>query len=316
MKFLIVKLSALGDILQSFPVVEYLKEAYPGCSIDWIVEEKGRDLVERNPLVDKVYTANRASLLKSLWHLFKTLGHYDRVIDLQGNCKSAIFTFAAKSPVKVGFGRPMVAEWPNLLVTNHKIYPPFFKNRRQDYLYFVTKEPYTPKGVLLKITEAEQTSIQPYLGFDVLVAHGSMWESKRLKKEQWLDLLKRVEGRILLAWGSPQEKEDSEWLHKRLPQSIVLPKLSLPCLQHVMGSTKLVLSVDSLALHLAGTTGTKTISFFGPSSSQKYAPVGDQHKTLQGACPYGITFERRCPKLRTCKSAPCTKSIPLDRVDI
>lgn len=312
MKFLIVKLSALGDILQSFPVLEYLKATYPGCTIDWIVEEKGRDLVERHPLVDKVYTADRSSLLKSLWQMRKTLGRYDRVIDLQGNCKSAIFTFVAKSPIKVGFGRPMVAEWPNLLVTNHKIYPPFFKNRREDYLRFVTDDPFTPKGVLLKISEAEQASIQPYLGFDVLLAHGSMWESKRIAKEQWLNLLKRVEGKILLAWGSPKEKEESEWLHQRLPNSTLLPKLSLPCLQHVMGATKLVLSVDSLALHLAGTTETKTVSFFGPSSSQKYAPVGEQHVTYQGKCPFNVTFERRCPKLRTCPDAPCTKSILVD----
>lgn len=313
MKFLIVKLSSLGDIMQSFPVIEYLKQTYPNCTIDWIVEEKGRDLIERNPLIDNVYTADRSSLFKSLWYMRKLLGTYDKVIDLQGNCKSAIFTLMAKSPLKVGFGRKMVAEWPNLLVTNVKINPPFFKNRREDYLCFVKDAtiPFSPKGTLLRLTDPEEQMIAPYLGFDVLVAHGSMWESKRLTKEMWLGLLEKVNGKILLAWGSPKEKEESEWLHERLPRSTLLPKLSLPCLQHVMGASKIVLSVDSLALHLAATTNTKTISFFGPSSAQKYAPVGPQHITYQGSCPYNITFERRCPKLRTCQNAPCTKSINL-----
>ena len=311
MKFLIVKLSSLGDILQAFPVIEYLKEKYPSCTIDWIVEEKGKDLVERHPLINQVFCADRKSLFKSLWQIKKGLKPYDQVIDLQGNCKSALFTWAAKSKIKIGFGKEMVAEWPNLLVTNVKIYPPFFRNRRDDYLEFVRidNEPFIPKGILLHLTDEEKEAIQPYLGFDYLVAHGSMWESKKLSKEMWLQLLSKLEGSILLAWGSAKEKEEAMWLKNQIPGAIILPKFSLPSLQHVMGSSKTILSVDSLALHLAATTNARTISFFGPSSAKKYAPIGTQHTSIQGECPYNVTFDRRCPKLRTCPNAPCTKSI-------
>lgn len=312
MKFLIVKLSSLGDILQTFPVIEYLKERYPGCTIDWIVEEKGRELLERHPFIHRVYCADRSSLLKSFWKMRKELPRYDQVVDLQGNCKSALFTFLAQSPLKIGFGRPMVAEWPNLLVTNKKIYPPFFKNRRDDYLEFVRKDsdPFTPKGVLLRLTAEEKALIHPYLHADIVLAHGSMWESKKLPLPAWLSLLQKEKGRILLAWGSPREKEEAEWLQSRLPGAAeLLPKLSLPSLQHVMGSAKRVYSVDSLPLHLAATTSVPTLSFFGPSAARKYAPTGEKHRAIQGRCPYHVQFERRCPRLRTCPDAPCIKSL-------
>ena len=67
--------------------------------------------------------------------------------------------------------------------------------------------------------------------------------------------------------------------------------------------------MDSLPLHLAGTSGTATFSVFGASSAQKYKPLGIAHQAVQGVCPYGKVFERRCPVLRTCPTGLCIKSI-------
>jgi heptosyltransferase-1 len=76
-----------------------------------------------------------------------------------------------------------------------------------------------------------------------------------------------------------------------------------------MSKMDLVVSVDSLALHLAGTTQTPTYSIFGSSLAKKYQPLGLIHESFQGACPYGKKFEKRCSILRTCSTGSCIKDL-------
>jgi heptosyltransferase-1 len=56
MRVLIIKASALGDIINALPVLDYLKQASPGIEIDWVVEEPFRQLLEGNPLISELHT--------------------------------------------------------------------------------------------------------------------------------------------------------------------------------------------------------------------------------------------------------------------
>ena len=94
MNFLIVKTSSIGDIVQAMAVLPYL--AGRG-SVDWVIEEKFASLLEGNQYIHKVIPVTR----KKFWKVPRK--RYDAVFDLQGNCKSALFTFLAKAKVKVGF---------------------------------------------------------------------------------------------------------------------------------------------------------------------------------------------------------------------
>ncbi|SCA63497.1 hypothetical protein SCG7086_AS_00250 [Chlamydiales bacterium SCGC AG-110-P3] len=99
-------------------------------------------------------------------------------------------------------------------------------------------------------------------------------------------------------------------LKEQTPERIrILPRLSLPVLQAVMNRVRLVIAMDSLPLHLAGTTSTPTFSVFGASSMQKYKPLGGIHHGLQGECPYNVSFEKRCARLRSCKTGACIRSL-------
>ena len=101
-------------------------------------------------------------------------------------------------------------------------------------------------------------------------------------------------------------------LHAQFPEkSTLLPKMTLPVWQRLMCEMDLICTVDSSALHLAATTNTPTYSFFGPSSSSIYKPVGDSHNSIQGPCPYGKTFAKRCPALRSCKTGACLKGLKI-----
>ena len=88
--------------------------------------------------------------------------------------------------------------------------------------------------------------------------------------------------------------------------------MSLPLWQHFMYLVDGVISVDSAALHLCGTTTTPSFSLFGPSSALAYRPLGSKHDAFQGTCPYGTTFDKRCPSLRTCETGACLKEVSPD----
>lgn len=340
-RLLIVKTSSLGDIVQTFPVLSYLKARDISVEIDWVVERPFADLVKAHPHVSRVITIDSKNWRKrpfSCWSDFKSSiqnlrqYRYDLVFDLQGNTKSALFTKLARAPIKVGLAPPALPEWPNRLVTTHRYLPEEGLSIREEYLnivsqYFQENAPRFSDRIQLKLTP-EQAEILQQLSqqlpqntkLRLLVCPGSAWANKQMEEKALSALLQALYHEFPLAvfyfaWGNPLEHE----LAKRLSLScsdrgLVLPKLSLPVLQNFMGLVDCILAMDSLPLHLAATSGTATFSVFGASAAAKYAPKGEQHLAIQGNCPYKRTFEKRCPILRTCSTGACIRSLTADHL--
>lgn len=336
-KILIVKTSALGDLLQAFPVLPFFKERDPSCTVDWVVEKENSALVRSHPMVDRVIevcskTWRRSPLSSATWRNVAgwvaelRTEQYDVVYDLQGNMKSGLLTLAARSPKKVGFGWKHVAERPSLLTTHHKVDPPQGASMREQYLWAVGREergiPQHWLTVPLSMTPEEQrewAQVQPTLQCreeeNVLVCPGSRWPNKCLSLEQWRQFLQCLlnERRVqfLFVWGNERERAFVEQLAAGFcDASTTLPRLALPVLQRVMQEVNLILTMDSLALHLAGTTLTPTFSFFGPSSAPLYLPQLASQRACQGMCPYNISFSKRCAHLRSCPTGACLHATP------
>lgn len=332
-RILIVKTSSLGDIIHAYPAIEYIRAVCPNAKIDWVVESSNADLVENHPYVNRAIKVStkawRKSLLsKKTFNEIKAafqdlkLDEYDAAIDLQGNIKSGLIMSQVKAKDKVGFASESVPEWPNMLFTNQRYNPTPGQNIRQDYLavvqgYFGEEASCADGAIVLKVDEAGKKVVQAVMekvshnqGIKVMVCPGSAWPNKQLTKETLQAFLARVYGELnasfLFVWGSAEEKEHVTALQQQFSErSIVVDRLKLPLLQNLMGECDLVIAMDSLPLHLAGTTRAKTYSVFGASSAAKYNPLGITHGALQGVCPYGRTFTKRCPILRTCKTGAC-----------
>lgn len=333
-RILIVKTSALGDIIHAFPVIGYLKAKFSQVTIDWVVEKPFAPLIEAHPYINHTFPVDTKA-----WRKLKNLNEmrvfhselrnksYDVVFDLQGNIKSGLITSRVRAAHKVGFGKESVPEWPNHLFTNRQFDPPKGKNIREDYLhlvqsYFKDWHPHQPaEEILLKLTEPQIQALNTLIahpllnqGPKVMICPGSAWINKQLtpKSLERLVASLRQEKRcsFLFIWGSPEEHQIAQQLHQlHSGYSLVADKMALPLLQHVMNHMDLIVAMDSLPLHLAGTTQTQTLSYFGPSSSNKYKPLGNKHIAFQGSCPYGQTFEKRCTLLRSCKTGQCIRGL-------
>ncbi len=332
MNFLIVKTSSIGDIIQTFPVVQYLKARDPSCEIDWVVEEEYASLVSSHPDIATVYKVGSRRWRRHLFqkksyqeliHFISTLKkkQYDAVFDLQGNTKSAFLTQIARGNHKVGFGWNSSPEWPNYFVTRERFEVSPELPIQQRYLsivqqFFKDETPFTPHGVELHLTEQEAEELKRYLKQNrpsVMVAFASRWENKCLAQETLTEFLKQLYEKekclFYFVSGNQEEKKRADKLAEQFPESVSLEGLSFSLWQRVMGQMDLVIAVDSAALALCGTTSTPSFSFFGPTKASVYKPIGSHHHHYQGTCPYQESFAARCPRLRTCPTGACLKNV-------
>lgn len=345
MKFLIVKTSSLGDILHAFPALAYLREKFPNAEIDWVVEKPFSQLLQSHPAIDDVFCIDTkkwrqmegiGKVLKEIVATIFSLRKkkYDVVFDLQGNIKSGIVTFFTKGKCKVGFGRKSLAEWPNQLLFRGERYNPSQDLTVRESLLYMMSTHFSQeemkvdfgKEQLLEISDKERLWIKKLFSEKVLkgslcvvVCPGSAWENKQMDIQALINFLEKItafNSFFLFVWGSEKEFSISKEIQEKITKGSYLmeKKLRLPVLQNVIAQADLLIGMDSLPLHLCGTTNTPSYSIFGPSMSSRYKPFGEKHEAFQGMCPYGKSFDTRCPILRTCATGACIKKLSGDEV--
>ena len=109
--FLVVRLTALGDILHTLPAVAALRAAHKNARIDWVVERKWMPVLEGSPVISEVIPFNRDSgfdALKSALRLRQK--NYTCAIDFQGLYKSSVLAMLSSAPRRIGFERGWVRE--------------------------------------------------------------------------------------------------------------------------------------------------------------------------------------------------------------
>lgn len=335
---LIVKMSALGDIIQSLSVADYLKKKFPNSKISWVVDTRFKDLIESVPSVDRVLSISIKDSKKNFLSFFlemlkfkKSLKKqkFDMALDLQGNSKSAFVLSFIRAKQKFGFSKSCVSEWPNLLATNVKVEVELDRQISSQYLTFVKrafsdKGEYAPCAVILDAQSPESLqnfcAIQKKAGRRLLmICPGSNWENKRLADGTLIELLKRVQAKFNLAfifiYGSKKEKIYAENLFAQFDYAAFIGSLKISQWQALMLEMDLVFAVDSSALHLASLANIPTFSVFGPSSLSVYKPQGEIHKGVQGSCPYNQVFVKHCPLLRSCKTGACIKELKVHELE-
>src|ERR1700758_5342511 len=103
-RFLLVRLSSLGDVVHALPAASALRDAFPDARIDWVVDARWQRLLEGNPDLNEViaYDRKQAGSLSSSIRKLRA-ARYTCAIDFQGLYKSALLALASAAPRRIGF---------------------------------------------------------------------------------------------------------------------------------------------------------------------------------------------------------------------
>ena len=103
-KILIIRLSSLGDVLLTTPLIRTLKNNFPKIEIDFLVRREYKDLLLNNPYISNLLVFERDNKLNARLKQEISIRKYDLVVDLQNNLRSCGITSRLKCP-KLKFGK-------------------------------------------------------------------------------------------------------------------------------------------------------------------------------------------------------------------
>src|SRR5579863_7515539 len=123
-RFLVVRLTALGDILHTLPAVAALRAARRSARIDWVVERKWAPVLEGSPAIDEVIPFDR----RSVWSAAECVGRlrrnrYTCAIDFQGLYKSSVLAALSGAPRRIGFERGWAREAGAAMLYSERVTP-------------------------------------------------------------------------------------------------------------------------------------------------------------------------------------------------
>lgn len=330
-RVLIVKVSALGDIVHALPVLDYLHQVSPGITVDWVAEERFCDVLTGNPLMGKVIPIRAkewkkrpfaAATRHEMAHLKNELlsGNYDMAFDIQGNLKSGLITWVSGAKRRYGFDRDGVRESLNLLFTNNQV-----PLRRQDYhvssrALRVVSVPFGRDYMGMTLKTDIYTSPADDAGASALLAtladglvflfhHGTTWETKLWYEQGWIDLGRRIQEKcrdatILLSWGGEEERLVAERIAAGIAGNTrLLPKLSLKEFTALLKKVDLVVGGDTGPVHMAAAVGTPTVSFYRVTDPRRNGPQGYAHVLVQTPLDCRACLRKKCDEDGRCRES-------------
>ena len=277
-RILVVRLSAMGDIIHTLPAVASLKNSYPGSHLTWVVEPRWLPLLEANPYVDRVVVLRRQSWSEYLesWRDL-CAARYDFAVDFQGLTKSALVASVARPDRIFGFHQKQVRE---------RVAALFYSNKSLSRAAHVVD-----KNLELAAAAGGARTLLTFplppgspegelpLGDYVLSSPLAGWGSKQWPLAHYGTLaarLKRELGIPLVLNGPPGARFDEA-------EAAVAHYSGLPGLIHATRRAAAVLGVDSGPLHLAAALGKPGIAIFGPTDPARNGPYGDSLRVLRSS---------------------------------
>ncbi len=336
MKVLIVKISALGDVIHALPALAWLKTADPDMEIDWLVEEGFAPLLEGHPLLRRVHRLGFkrwrrhgwAAALKGARQVLRTLRreNYDLVLDLQGNSKSGLFTLFSGAARRFGFARDGVREWPNLLATNRKVPLGPESHHISDRSLAVARAAFpegseAPSAGPMHVPSEAVAAVRRQLGeLDLegqpllVLQYGTTWTTKLWPLDSWQQLVVRLcdeDGlKPVLIWGNDAEREACRAIHGASGErAVIWPRGTLPELAALLQRADLVVGGDTGPIHIAAAVGTATVSLFRVTDATRNGPRGEGHVRLQAPLDCAPCLRKSCPR-----DDECGHSIPVEKV--
>ncbi len=284
-RVLVIKPSALGDVVQCLPLLGPLRRRFPDAEIGWTIGRESAGLLEGHPHLSRLHLFERRGGLRSQLDLATRLRaeRYDLVFDLQGLLRTGLMTWATRAPLRVGLETAREGS----LYACHTILPGTGRQVAAHERYWRVAEVLgcanEPRRVELAIPTETRQGVSTWLAGlprPWMALHaGAKWETKRWPTDRFAEVAARFvaeTGGSCVLVGGPSEVELARAVLDRLPAgtpSINLAgRSSLKELAAVLEAVDVVLSNDSGPMHLAAAMGTPVTGVFTCTTQSCPAP--------------------------------------------
>ncbi len=326
---LMIRLSAIGDVVRTLPSLYLLRKKFPKSRIVWAIEEKASLILEGNNALDEIIVIPRRSWIRSLKDPLKWFGtiiniikflrdirekRFDTVLDFHSSIKSGIISWSTGAETRIGYTARYSREW-NFLFNNVRL--PLRKKRisRMErnftllkYFHIVADE-YKAE---ISISKDEKNYIDDFLKGENLSSKKKIiifpGTSKKQAYKKWgsknyaaiADMCLNDDVGIILGWG-PGELDECEKIVSYADRTIALsPPTSLKHLAELIRRCDLFIGGDTAAMHLSCAVGTPCVAIYGPTDPVLNAPWGKDFRIVHDdSTDCSPCRKRRCKK-RTC----------------
>lgn len=306
-RFLITRLSAVGDCIHSMPLIGALRRRFPGAFIAWATQGLPATLLDNYPGLDQIYRVDRDWLksLSSVSTVRRELRsfNFDVTLDAQSLTKSAALGWLSGAPYRIGFGKPQGREL-SLWLNNIKV-KPTVDHVVEKYLQLL--EPLgieIPAAPRFEMAEWQHASMQQFLqekigaGRYAVINPGAGWDSKLWPAKRFGEVARYLGQKhqlhSIVVWAGDREES---WAHEIVEhaggQASMAPSTSLPELTSVLRGATLCVAADTGPLHLAAAVNVPCVGLYGPTRPSECGPYGPQHVSVQTYLQGGTGRERR-----------------------
>jgi len=323
-RLLIVRLSAMGDVIHTLPAAHALRAAFPQAMIGWIIEERWAELLcapgtprrgprsPQRPLVDWVHTVSLKAWGKSLfaiqtaqqiarvWNDVRSVG-YDVAVDLQGAIRSAVIArwsgarvvYGAaeprESPASLWYTRPANARGTHVIEQNLSVVEAVVGRKLNAPRVEFPRDPDAQRLIDQRLAEVGS-------GDFAILNPGVGWGAKRWPAERYGSVAKALAQagvRTIINYG-PGEEDLARETEAASEGAAKPMKCSLTELLALTRRARLFIGGDTGPMHLAAALQVPVVAIFGPTDPARNGPYGTRSIVLRN--PASLTTHARRPR--------------------
>ncbi|MFN0052067.1 MAG: glycosyltransferase family 9 protein [Planctomycetales bacterium] len=319
----ILKPSALGDVVQSLPLLPALRRRFPAASISWVINRHLAGLIERHSQLDEVISFDRRGTWRDVWGLLRDLRRrrFDLVFDLQGLLRTAVMSLATGARYRVGLQTAREGSgWAchATIPETSRAVPAW--QRCFNVIQALGLSDWRPETGLEIPSAAREwaaSRMQP-IPRPILAMHaGAGWVTKRWPVEKFAAIAARFPGSVV-AVGTGSEAPLAAHIISEVGRAggcglDLAGKTTLPELAALLERADLVLSNDSGPMHLAAAAGTPVVGVFTCTSPTISGPAGSQHELVATTVDCAARYCKQCPN-RGEDHLACLEELSVERV--
>jgi heptosyltransferase-1/heptosyltransferase-2 len=310
---LIIKPSALGDVVTALPVLRGLKRTFPDCSVSWLVNDNCAEMIAHDSDIDEIILFKRKAMGKA-WRSISALGlvlkflgklrrsHFDWVLDLQGLLRSGIFTRASGASVRAGFAtaREGAAWFYNRRFTPEATHT---VDRNIELARHLGIDARSEDMTLQIAAEGRQFADEFLAGNDLKTGEflvcvpPTRWETKLYPSRHWRRVISAMMKRTtVVLMGGPGDRDLCQTAMQDTGDGVInlAGQTGIREFVAMIAASAGVICGDSAAALIAPAVGVESIVMIGPTRPERTGPYGGGQAIVSDAPCRGCLQKRCC----------------------